>query len=78
MGATTALVRVPLHELGDEYVGLRLLITGPRADGSPMTVLGGVSDVARVAPGAVDVWVGGLRLRLGAGAFVAADAPPEP
>lgn len=81
----TPLVRVPVAQLDETFIGLQVLITGRGPGGRQVAIFGGVSDVARCVhldapPGAVPfttVWVGGQTVIVRDDAVIVAEGPRE-
>lgn len=73
----TALVRIPVTDLDDTFLGTRLLVVGEGPLG-PVCAVGGVSDLYQ-SPGGqfAGLWIGGQYVDVDKRTTVVAEAPPE-
>lgn len=76
MSAQTYLVRVPVEDLDDTYVGVRVLICGVSVENVPLTVCGGIGDLLVSDDRACAlVWINGTCVVLSEPDVVVAEAP---
>lgn len=76
-GPGGALVRVPVHELDETFIGTQLLVTSTCPLRGRQTVAGGLSDLLQDPAGQWCVlWVGGRRVVAWPTDVVVAEPPP--
>lgn len=79
-GPSGALVRIPLADLDETFIGTRLLVIAHAPGSGPVVLCGGVSDLfacdLRTGRRWVLLWINGSRVRLYPGSVVVAEPPP--